>query len=129
MTNPSIASGLVPTNLTNELIFGYTVGGSGATAAGSGFKQRQVVSNDLSEDKVVAASGLYQTTFTQTSGNSSWVALMATFKSGASTGETLMASSTASTATGRIKLRLSAGAAQPAGTYTNLITYTIYAAY
>jgi hypothetical protein len=45
------------------------------------------------------------------------------------TAQAVMSSSTAATATGRMKYRLSAGNAQAAGTYTTLITYTIYAAY
>ncbi len=45
------------------------------------------------------------------------------------TAQSVMSSSTAATATGRMKYRLSAGNAQAAGTYTTLITYTIYAAY
>jgi len=45
------------------------------------------------------------------------------------TAQSVMSSSTAATATGRVKYRLSAGAAQPAGTYTTVISYTIYATY
>jgi hypothetical protein len=45
------------------------------------------------------------------------------------TAQSVMSSSTAATATGRMKYLLSAGNAQAAGTYTTLITYTIYAAY
>src|SRR5438132_8722339 len=45
------------------------------------------------------------------------------------TAQAIMSSSTPASATGRIKFRLSAGAAQPAGAYTTLITYTIYATY
>jgi hypothetical protein len=45
------------------------------------------------------------------------------------TAQSVMSSSTAATATGRIKYRLSAGNAQSTGIYTTLITYTIYAAY
>jgi hypothetical protein len=41
------------------------------------------------------------------------------------TAQSVMSSSTAATATGRVKYRLSAGAAQAAGTYTTIITYTI----
>jgi hypothetical protein len=41
------------------------------------------------------------------------------------TAQSVMSSSTAATATGRVKYRLSTGAAQPAGTYTTIITYTI----
>jgi hypothetical protein len=48
---------------------------------------------------------------------------------GGETAQAVMSSSTNATATGRIKLRLSAGLAQPAGDYTTLITYTIYATY
>jgi Concanavalin A-like lectin/glucanases superfamily len=48
----------------------------------------------------------------------------------ATSGQVLMANSgTVTNATGRVKYRLSAGSAQPAGTYTTMITYTIYAAY
>jgi hypothetical protein len=45
------------------------------------------------------------------------------------TAQSVMSSSTAATATGRVKYRLSAGSAQPAGTYTTIISYTIYATY
>jgi len=41
------------------------------------------------------------------------------------TAQSVMSSSTAATATGRVKYRLSASAAQAAGTYTTIITYTI----
>jgi hypothetical protein len=45
------------------------------------------------------------------------------------TAQSVMSSSTAATATGRVKYRLSAGVAQPAGIYTTVISYTIYATY
>jgi len=45
------------------------------------------------------------------------------------TAQSVMSSSTAATATGRVKYRLSTSAAQPAGTYKTLVTYTIYATY
>jgi hypothetical protein len=45
------------------------------------------------------------------------------------TAQSVMSSSTAATATGRVKYRLSTGLAQPAGTYTTIISYTIYATY
>jgi hypothetical protein len=48
---------------------------------------------------------------------------------GGETAQAVMSSSTNATATGRIKFRLSAGAAQAAGTYTTLITYIITATY
>jgi hypothetical protein len=41
------------------------------------------------------------------------------------TPQAIMSSTTPASVTGRIKIRLSAGAAQAAGTYTTLITYTI----
>jgi len=45
------------------------------------------------------------------------------------TAQAIMSSSTPASATGRIKFHLSAGSAQPAGTYTTLITYTILATF
>jgi hypothetical protein len=48
---------------------------------------------------------------------------------GGETAQAVMSSSTAATATGRVKYRLSAGSGQVAGTYTTIITYTIYATY
>jgi hypothetical protein len=45
------------------------------------------------------------------------------------TAQSVMSSSTAATATGRVKYRLSTSAAQPAGAYTTIISYTIYATY
>jgi hypothetical protein len=45
------------------------------------------------------------------------------------TAQAVMSSSTPATATGRIKFRLSPGSAQPAGTYTTLITYIITGTY
>jgi hypothetical protein len=45
------------------------------------------------------------------------------------TAQSVMSSSTAATATGRVKYRLSTSAAQPAGKYTTIISYTIYATY
>jgi len=43
--------------------------------------------------------------------------------------QTIMSSSTPATAKGRIKFRLSPGSAQPAGTYTTIITYIITGTY
>lgn len=48
---------------------------------------------------------------------------------GGETAQAVMSSSTAATATGRMKYRLSAGAAQAAGTYTTIITYIITGTY
>jgi hypothetical protein len=45
------------------------------------------------------------------------------------TAQSVMSSSTAATATGRVKYRLSTSAAQSAGIYTTIISYTIYATY
>ncbi|MFY9561413.1 MAG: hypothetical protein WAQ52_14365 [Terriglobales bacterium] len=45
------------------------------------------------------------------------------------TAQAVMSSSTPATATGLVKYRLSTSAAQPAGTYTTIISYTIYATY
>ena len=45
------------------------------------------------------------------------------------TPQAIMSSTTPATVTARIKHRLSVGAAQAAGTYTTLISYTIYATY
>jgi hypothetical protein len=42
-----------------------------------------------------------------------------------STGQTIMASSTPSTATGRVKYRLSRSAQQAAGVYTNIVDYIL----
>jgi len=49
--------------------------------------------------------------------------------SGGETAQAVMSSSTNATATGRIKFRLSAGLAQPAGAYTTTITYIITRTY
>jgi hypothetical protein len=45
------------------------------------------------------------------------------------TAQAVMSSSTAATATGRMKYRLSAGSAQAAGNYTTVITYIITGTY
>ena len=45
------------------------------------------------------------------------------------TAQSVMSSSTAATATGRVKYRLSTSAAQPAGTYTTVISYIITGTY
>jgi hypothetical protein len=120
-------SGSKTTGSTNELIFGYGSEQSTITP-GAGFIQEGSTSSSMTEDKNVHSAGSYNATFTQSS-SGVWSALMATFKASPAAGQALMASSTASTATGRVKYRLSAGAAQPAGTYTTIISYTIYAAY
>ena len=125
----SPASNFANTSFTNELIFGYGYTDSNTLSAGTGFTNREFINGDLSEDKMVFNAGSYNTTFGISGGSSKWVALMAAFR-GIGTPVAIMSNTgTVTNSTGRVKYRLSAGAAQPAGTYTTVITYTIYAAY
>jgi hypothetical protein len=130
----AVTSGNVTTTANGDYIFGVTFDDAGTNptfTAGTGFTSRVTlpVSGGLSmEDKIQSTAGSVAATFTSSGGNDTITGIMA-FNASPQTGEMIMASSTPATATGRIKFRLSAGAAQPAGTYTTIITYTIYAAY
>ena len=77
---------------------------------------------------MVVTAGTYNATMTQSPTNG-WLLLMATFKATQGVGQTLMSNTGVATSTGRVKYRLSAGAATPAGTYTTVVTYMIYATY
>jgi hypothetical protein len=74
----AVSSGSKTTTYTNELIYGASIGSSGALTTGSGFTNRSTVNQNIIEDMSVATSGSYSTTFTSAGGN--WVAQMATFR-------------------------------------------------
>ena len=79
-TTPS--SGAATTTSANEVIFGYALL-THTGAAGSGFAARETLGGDISEDEPGSTAGSYSATFSQpTTGQ--WIALMASFKSGAS---------------------------------------------
>jgi hypothetical protein len=119
-------SGSMATNFTNELIFG--IGTSDIVdAPGAGFTSRNTFNNNMTEDRLVTSTGSYNATETHASGNA-WTMLMATFRA-ANTPVSLMSNSGPSTATGRVKYRLSVGSGQPAGIYTTIITYTLTPTY
>jgi hypothetical protein len=79
--------------------------------------------------RIVSSPGAYSTSWTVNTTNG-WNSKFIALEANSGVGETVMSSTgTVTNSTGRVKYRLSAGVAQPAGTYTTIITYTIYAAY
>jgi hypothetical protein len=77
----AVSSGAKTTTYANELIYGASIGASGTLTKGAGFTSRSTANQNIIEDKNVAATGSYSTTFTSAGGN--WVAQMATFFSSA----------------------------------------------
>jgi hypothetical protein len=127
-TSANLDSGSAATNFANELIFGFGVEQSGSVSIpGSGFTARLNNNGNLTEDKVVSTAGTYNAT--ETGDGNPWQMIMATFRASNTPVAIMSNTGTVTNSTGRVKYRLSAGAAQPAGTYTTIITYTIYAAY
>jgi hypothetical protein len=122
----NVDSGPATTNFANELIFGHSVMNQ-VTAPGSGFTARSTLNGDLTEDKIVSAIGTYDATASNLSG--SWSMQLAAFRASNTPVSLMSNTGTVTNSTGRVKYRLSAGSGQPAGTYTTVITYTIYAAY
>src|ERR1700682_3922873 len=72
----AVSSGSKNTTYTNELVYGASIGASGVLTTGAGFTNRSTANSNIIEDKNVAATGSYNTTFTSAGGN--WVAQMAT---------------------------------------------------
>jgi hypothetical protein len=83
-TGVALDSGSVTTNFPNELIVGYTFSQT-AASVGAGFSAD--INNDgfISESKVVASTGSYNTTATQSS-SGFWTITMAAFKADTSGG-------------------------------------------
>ncbi len=81
-TGTAINSGTVNTLVPNELIFGFAaVDGNSVTSAGATFTLRQNTgSGELSEDKIVAATGAYSATATCPS--TTWAGAIVTFAGG-----------------------------------------------
>lgn len=75
--NATVSSGNKTTNFSNELIYGASIGASGALTKGGGFTLRSGANQNIIEDKNVTAIGSYNTKFTSAGGF--WVAQMATF--------------------------------------------------
>jgi hypothetical protein len=75
----AVSSGNKTTTYTNELVYGASIGASGALTVGGGFTTRSAANQNIIEDKSVVAAGSYATQFTSAGGN--WVAQMATFVS------------------------------------------------
>jgi hypothetical protein len=78
-----VTSGAKTTVYNNELIYGASIGASGALTKGAGFTLRSGANSNIIEDKNAAAIGSNSATFTIASGD--WVAQMATFISTSST--------------------------------------------
>ena len=128
-TGQTLSSGAATTNVANELIFGYGNTASGNSSAGSSFTSRIAFDGNIAEDKIAYSAGSYTAT-ASLSISADWSMIMSTFKATQGVGQTIMSNTgTVTNSTGRVKYRLSAGAAQPAGTYTTIISYTIYATY
>jgi hypothetical protein len=79
------------------------------------------------EDRIVSAIGTYDATASFNGSN--WSMQMATFRASNTPVSLMSDTGSVTNSIGRVKYRLSAGSAQPAGTYTTIITYTIYATY
>src|ERR1700722_9473758 len=77
----SLSSGATTTSNANDLLVGADYIGGSFAAVGSGYTQRIVTTpdNDLVEDRIVAATGSYSATSTQ-SPSSWWVMQMAAFR-------------------------------------------------
>jgi len=73
----AVSSGAKTTTYPNELVYGASIGASGALSTGGGFTNRSTANQNVIEDKNVAAAGSYAATFTSAGGN--WIAQMATF--------------------------------------------------
>jgi hypothetical protein len=71
-------SGAETTTVSNELVYGVSIGASGSLATGAGFTNRSTANQNIVEDKLTSSIGSYSTTFTSAGGD--WVAEMATFK-------------------------------------------------
>jgi hypothetical protein len=123
----TLDSGPATTNFANELIFGW--GPDGGGGAGSGFTARSTFNGNITEDKVVSTVGTYNATASRSGGSGPWSMQMATFRAFNTPVSLMSNTGTVTNSTGRVKYRLSAGSGQPAGVYTTVITYTIYAAY
>jgi len=80
--NP-VSSGAKTTVYNNELIYGASIGASGALTKGAGFTLRSGANSNIIEDKNAAAIGSNNASFTVASGD--WIAQMATFISTSST--------------------------------------------
>jgi len=73
----AVSSGSKTTTMTNELIYGASIGASGTINVGAGFTFRSTANQNIIEDKNVTTTGSYNSAFTCAGGN--WVAQMATF--------------------------------------------------
>jgi hypothetical protein len=120
-------SGSATTYSANELIFGWGRIQNAGPVPGAGFTTRSTLNGNITEDKVVSVAGSYNAT--ASANNGAWSMQMATFKSSALSGNVVMASSTPSIATGRVKYRLSVPTSQAAGTYTNIVDYILIGTY
>jgi chitodextrinase len=80
-TGTNLSSGTATTSSANDLLVGANYVGAGFAAVGSGYTQRLVTApdSDLVEDRVVAATGSYSASSTQ-SPSSWWVMQMAAFR-------------------------------------------------
>jgi Secretion system C-terminal sorting domain len=73
----AVSSGFKTITYNNELIYGASIGASGALTKGAGFNLRSGANSNIIEDKNAATVGSYNAAFTSAGGN--WVAQMATF--------------------------------------------------
>jgi len=73
----AVSSGTKTITYNNELIYGASIGASGALTKGAGFTLRSGANSNIIEDKNAAAIGAYNASFTSAGGN--WVAQLATF--------------------------------------------------
>ncbi|MDP4251491.1 MAG: T9SS type A sorting domain-containing protein [Bacteroidota bacterium] len=73
----AVSSGNKTITYNHELIYGASIGASGALTSGAGFTNRSVANNNIIEDKKAATVGSYNTSFTSAGGL--WVAQMASF--------------------------------------------------
>ena len=73
----AVSSGFKTTTMSNELIYGASIGATGTLTTGGGFTNRSTANQNIIEDKNVTTTGSYNAAFTSAGGN--WIAQMATF--------------------------------------------------
>jgi len=84
-SNGTIDSGSKTTYHADELIFGWgsSAGGTLLTGPGTGFTQRESQGSEITEDKIVSATGSYDASYP--ADTTSWACQMATFYQAAGT--------------------------------------------
>jgi hypothetical protein len=135
LPNQSVSLTPVGPSLTNtqpgELTIPSVIVANNITGihAGNAFTNDSTAFGDGFAHLITKSSGTFQAQWDQDV-SGIYASNAASFKPATIASTALMSNTgTVTNSTGRVKYRLSAGSAQPAGIYTTIITYTIYAAY